>query len=315
MTPTGDRLSSSRAVVRSGIFNVAGFGASALYMLLLVPIVLHYLGSEQYGLWTAVLAITGYIGLADLGLSTSFVTYIARYVTEQDYRQAGRVVHLGLLFYLLVTGVMAVLSIVAGDFFFGLLRIPGELLPLAHQTLYLAVGVFGVTSAAGVYGSVLGAIQRVDLSNYLTMILRGARLIAITNVLDAGMGVAGMLAAEGFVTALNVPVLLMFIHREVPGMPLGRFSYDHQLMKRMLKFGTQVQVSRLAEVVQAQWDKLVLTRALGPHWFLRFPPWMPRSSRTGFVPRSSAPHGILRSSPPHCLAWLSCLRIRCSGSG
>lgn len=263
MTPVGDRLSSSRAVVRSGIFNVAGFGASALYMLLLVPIVLHYLGSEQYGLWTAVLAITGYIGLADLGLSTSFVTYIARYVTEQDFRQAGRVVHLGLLFYLLVTAVMAVLSIVAGDFFFRLLRIPGELLPLAHQTLYLAVGVFGVTSAAGVYGSVLGAIQRVDLSNYLTMVSLGVRLLAITIVLDAGMGVPGMLAAEGIVTALNVPVLLMFIHRELPGMPLGRFSYDHQLMKRMLKFGTQVQVSRLAEVVQAQWDKLVLTRALG----------------------------------------------------
>jgi len=263
MTPIDDRLSSSRAVVRSGIFNLAGFGVSALYMILLVPIVLSYLGREQYGLWTAVLAITGYIGLADLGVSTSFVTYIARYVAEHDYRQAGRVVHLGLLFYLLVTAVMLVLSVVAGDFFFSMLRIPPGTLPVARSALYLAVVVFGVTSVAGVYGSVLGAIQRVDLFNILAIVSYGARLGTITAALSAGMGVQGLLGAEAIVTALNVPVLFMLIRRELPEMPLGWLSYDHQLMKRLLRFGIQVQVSRLADVVQAQWDKLVLTRALG----------------------------------------------------
>jgi len=263
MTPVDDRLSSSSAVVRSGIFNLAGFGAAALYMILLVPIVLHYLGREQYGLWTAVLAITGYIGLADLGVSSSFVTYIARYVAAHEYRQSGRVVHLGLLFYLLVTLIMLVLSTVAGDFFFTMLRIPAETLPLAQQTLYLAVAVFGVTSIAGVYGSVLGAIQRVDLFNVLAIASYGARLVVITLALSSGLGVPGLLLGDALVTALNVPVLLILIRRELPEMPLGWLSYDHDLMKRMLRFGVQVQVSRIADVVQAQWDKLVLTRALG----------------------------------------------------
>jgi len=263
MTRIDDRLSSSSAVVRSGIFNLAGFGASALYMVLLVPIVLYYLGREQYGLWTAVLAITGYIGLADLGVSTSFVTYIARYVAAHDFRQAGRVVHLGLLFYLLVTAIMVVLSYVAGEFFFTLLRIPEGTLPLAQQVLYLAVAVFGVTSVAGVYGSVLGAIQRVDLFNMLAIGSYAARLLVITLALSLGLGIPGLLLGDALVTALNVPVLLVLIRRELPEMPLGWLSYDHDLMKRMLRFGVQVQVSRIADVVQSQWDKLVLTRALG----------------------------------------------------
>jgi O-antigen/teichoic acid export membrane protein len=263
MTPVDDRLSSSSAVVRSGIFNLAGFGASALYMILLVPIVLHYLGREHYGLWTAVLAITGYIGLADLGVSSSFVTYIARYVAAHDYRQSGRVVHLGLLFYLLVTLIMLGLSSVAGDFFFTMLRIPAETLPLAQQSLTLAVAVFGVTSVAGVYGSVLGAIQRVDLFNMLAIASYAARLVVITLALSLGFGVPGLLAGDALVTVLNVPVLLILIRRELPEMPLGWLSYDHALMKRMLRFGIQMQVSRIADVVQTQWDKLVLTRALG----------------------------------------------------
>ncbi|HSQ75792.1 MAG TPA: polysaccharide biosynthesis C-terminal domain-containing protein [Bacteroidota bacterium] len=263
MTPVDDRLSSSSAVVRSGIFNLAGFGASALYMILLVPIVLHYLGREHYGLWTAVLAITGYIGLADLGVSSSFVTYIARTVAAHEYRQSGRVVHLGLLFYLLVTLIMLGLSSVAGDFFFTMLRIPAETLPLAQQTLTLAVAVFGVTSVAGVYGSVLGAIQRVDLFNMLAIASYAARLVVITLALSLGFGVPGLLAGDALVTVLNVPVLLILIRRELPEMPLGWLSYDHDLMKRMLRFGIQMQVSRIADVVQTQWDKLVLTRALG----------------------------------------------------
>ena len=96
-------LSSSRVVVRSGLFNIAGFLASAVYMVMLVPMAKGFLGNEQYGLWTAVLAITGYIGLADLGLSTSFVTYLARFVAQGDLRSANRVITHGLLFYLLAT--------------------------------------------------------------------------------------------------------------------------------------------------------------------------------------------------------------------
>lgn len=263
MSDTIDRIASSRAVVRSGIFNLAGFAASAVYMIVLVPLALHYLSGEQYGLWTAVLAITGYIGLADLGLSTSFVTFIARFVTERDMTSAGRVVHLGLVFYLLVAAFMFLLSYLAGDMFFALLDIPAGLLPLARTTLYLATLVFGVTSVAGVYGSILGAIQRVDLVNILSIVAYAVKLGAMALVLDAGWGIPGLLLVEAAVTSLHVPVLLIIIRHELPGFPFFRWSYDHGLMRRLFTYGVQLQVSRLADVVQAQWDKLVLTRALG----------------------------------------------------
>jgi hypothetical protein len=134
MTPIDDRLSSSRAVVRSGIFNLAGFGVSALYMILLVPIVLFYLGREQYGLWTAVLAITGYIGLADLGVSTSFVTYIARYVANLDYRQAGQVVHLACC-SISCHGGHDCAQRCSRRFLFSMLRIPPGTLPVARSAI------------------------------------------------------------------------------------------------------------------------------------------------------------------------------------
>lgn len=263
MSDTIDRIASSRAVVRSGIFNLAGFVASAVYMIILVPMALHALGSEEYGLWTAVVALTGYIGLADLGLSTSFVTFIARFLTERDMERAGRVIHLGLVFYLLVTVLMLALAIAASGAFFGALGIPAGLLPVAHTSLLLAAAVFGITSVAGVYGTILGAIQRVDLVNILTIVSSAVKLAVMWVVLENGGGIPGLLLVEAGVTLLHVPVLLVIIRREIPGFPLFRWSYDHALMKQLFRYGIQLQVSRLADVVQAQWDKLVLTRALG----------------------------------------------------
>ena len=52
-----ESLSSSRAVVRSSFFNLIGFGVSVLYMVLLVPLVVRYVGIDQYGLWTLILAL------------------------------------------------------------------------------------------------------------------------------------------------------------------------------------------------------------------------------------------------------------------
>jgi hypothetical protein len=43
------RLDSSQAVAQSALFNLAGILASALYALLLIPLIVGYVGVEQFG--------------------------------------------------------------------------------------------------------------------------------------------------------------------------------------------------------------------------------------------------------------------------
>jgi O-antigen/teichoic acid export membrane protein len=260
---TTDHLSSSRVIVRSGIYNIAGFFASALYMIVLVPVATRFLGKEQYGLWTAVLALTGYIGLADLGLSTSFVTYIARYVALGDFKSANRVVTHGLLFYLLVSSVMLIVSILASPVLFHFLNINESDWATARSALYLSVGVFAVTSVAGVYGSILAAVQRMDLFNVQFVGLLAAKFTCTWAALVAGYGVNGMFIADLAATMMSVPVVLYLAKRAVPGLVHRWDGYDKTLMGTMLKFGLRLQVSRIADIVQMSYDKLLLTRYLG----------------------------------------------------
>ncbi len=263
MTQIEETLASSRAVVRSGMYNLAGFAASSLYMILIVPVALHFLGIESYGLWTMILALAGYLGLVDLGLSTSFVTYLARFIATGDYDRAARVVHSGLGFYGAVTAVMMGICLVGADPVFRLLRIADQDMATSRTALFLAVGGFFVTSVAGVYGSVLTSIQRVDALNAVIIGSMAVRFAAIVASLSAGYGVAGLLVAEIVVTLFTVPILILLIRRQLPGLPFSWRGYDHALMKTLLRFGLHLQVSRLADMVQQQWDKLLLKPFLG----------------------------------------------------
>jgi O-antigen/teichoic acid export membrane protein len=258
-----DPLSSSRAVVRSGVFNLAGFVVSAAYMFLLVPVALHHLGMEQYGLWTIVMAITGYIGLADLGLSTSFVTYIARFVAVRAYDDAVRVVYLGVIFYVGVTLLMFGVSLAVSSWLFDFLRLAPAQASAARTALLLAVGLFGVTSVSGVFGNTLAAIQRMDVVNGIVIATLAVKLAVIILVLMNGWGVAGLLAADVAVTAAGMPVFLFFTRRFLPEVHLRWKGYDHRLMMTLVRFGVQIQVSRLSDLVQLQFDKILLTRYVG----------------------------------------------------
>src|SRR3954467_6374256 len=52
-------------------------GSNLFSTLIVVPIALHYLGSERFGVFTTVVAITAMIGFADLGLGNGLINAVA----------------------------------------------------------------------------------------------------------------------------------------------------------------------------------------------------------------------------------------------
>ncbi len=188
MTAPAGNLASSRAVVRSGVFNLLGFFASAAYMFLIVPVALGALGQEQYGLWTTIAAVTAYLALADFGVSTSFVTYIARFVTTREYAKASRVVQLGLLFYGAVSVVLILATMALAGSGLAMLRIPQEQAALARDALLMILSTFALTAIGSVLGNALAAVQRMDLVNGTAAVALVVKFCVIILFLHAGWG-------------------------------------------------------------------------------------------------------------------------------
>ena len=87
------------------------FWSFALFFIL-TPYIINHIGVERFGVWTIVGVLTGYLGLFDLGISTSFVKYIAEYYTHRDFEKINHVVNTGFLFYLVFSFVVIALSMI-----------------------------------------------------------------------------------------------------------------------------------------------------------------------------------------------------------
>ncbi len=279
-----ESLSSSRVVARSAFFNLLGFGISILYMVFLVPLVVRYVGVEEYGLWTLLLALTGYVGLVDLGIGTSFVPYIARYASLGSHDDVNKVILHGLLFYTLFSVLILGIGYFISPWLFALVRIPVPYLESARSLFLVALVGFAFSTIAGVFGSVLNALQRMDSYNiFLSVVLLG-KFGAILIALSLGYGLFGLMMADLIVTAASLAPLLVLTRKHFPRLALKWQGYDSVMMKTLLKFGTQLQVSRLAEAIQAHFDKLILSRFIG-------------LSAVSMYDFGSRPGGRLRSLP------------------
>jgi O-antigen/teichoic acid export membrane protein len=256
-------LSSSKVVAHNAFFNLIGFLVSIGYMVFLIPILLKYLNLHEYGLWSLLTALTGYVVLLDVGLGMSFVKFIAEFAAAQDYDRLGKVIQHGLLFYFVLS-----LLVLGGGFLvfpilFRILNIPESLYGIARLGFFLALLNAVGSSVSGVFGSVLTGLQRTDLYTLFVAGMMVTRFVAVVFLLRAGYGLAGLMGSELATTLLLGVPFILATRRLLPHLSFRFQGYDREIMARLFRFGWRMQVTRFGELIQLQFDKLLLTRYIG----------------------------------------------------
>src|SRR5882672_10468869 len=74
-----NRTAPSSRLARNILSNWTCYVFSMALNFFVAPYVVRHLGNEQYGVWTIVLSLTGYLGLLDLGVRGAVTRYTARY--------------------------------------------------------------------------------------------------------------------------------------------------------------------------------------------------------------------------------------------
>ena len=99
-----------RGVALSWLARVCGL-AIAFFV---TPILVHGLGEATYGLWSIVMALTGYYGLIDLGIGKANTKYIAEFDAKQDDKSVQRVVDTSVSAYAVMALVISMIAVVLG---------------------------------------------------------------------------------------------------------------------------------------------------------------------------------------------------------
>jgi O-antigen/teichoic acid export membrane protein len=91
-TPEGRSKERYRRVGLTALASIAAKGLNVVTLLVTVPLTLHYLGVERFGLWMTISSLIGMFCFADLGMNAALKTLVAEADGQSDQEKACRLI-------------------------------------------------------------------------------------------------------------------------------------------------------------------------------------------------------------------------------
>ena len=223
--------------------NIIQAVASALLLFALYRNINTILGVEKLGIWSVVLASASAANLANFGLSSSVVRFVARDRAQANDRRAGHVVDTAML-------TLAALVAIALPFLYaGIANLlphlfKAEDLSQALEILPYALISFWLNIIANVFVGALDGCQRMDLraalviSGQIVLLLLAIWLLPTHGLL----GLAWAQICQGVFLVFTGRILLT---RALPAFPLFAVTWRKGVLKEMFGYGANIQVATL----------------------------------------------------------------------
>ena len=269
------------------VINIAFTAAS-------VPLALHYLGKEQFGLWALAQQITGYLILLDLGVSSAVSRFIADRKDDVNGGGYGSLLLTGAIVFA-IQGLLIAIAGVAFSFFApALFAVPDHLASDFTNVLIISTFLAGLSVALRTLGAPLWAFQRMDVSYGLGSLTLLTSLAALWGGFHLGWGIYSF-AFAGIPAAILCPTITLLIcwksgfypsagHWGRPNLPLFRaiFSFGQDVV--WVAMGSQlVNASQIMILSRVVGLNAAATFAIGTKLFTT------GQQLTGRIIESSAP--------------------------
>src|SRR5438067_3196825 len=249
-------------VTRSVFSNWFGLMANLLIAFFLSPFVVHRLGNAAYGIWALVLQLTGYMGVADVGLRSALVRFVSRLRAQRDSQGLSELMSSTLLLYLACAGICLIGGGLLAFLVLPRLHIPSNLIGDARITLLVATLILATDFAFATFQGCLAGLSRWDLRN----------LVAVgVLVVRSGLTVAVLLANHGLVALAFVQlgaslaghVAEVYIVRwQLPDLRLSLQSFKKSFMRPVLSQSFNSFLIALGVGVNYEVDAIVIAAFL-----------------------------------------------------
>jgi O-antigen/teichoic acid export membrane protein len=231
---------------------------SGIVLFILYRYLIEYLGSEQLGLWSVVLASTSVTRLSDMGLTGSVVKFVARYYALKDNKQASEVVQTAAISIACVMGVLCLAVYPLLDNLLAL-AIPAASIPQAMSILPWAVFSLWLGSIAGVFQSGLDGCQRMDIRNLL-MIFSNIFFLAAAVWAVPNFGLVGLAIGQSLQVMLLMLISWLALRKQLKTLPWLPMFWRKEKFKEMFGYAVNFQINSIAILLFDPLTKLLMSR-------------------------------------------------------
>ena len=257
---------------RAGMTAFTSYIAKGLTMLMgfvSVPLTVHYLGAERYGVWLTISSLLFWVALTDFGLAGNSLVNVLSEAVGNDDREAARH-YAASAFWALV----AIALIIGGVFMAAFHSIPWRAIfrvsdatstQELKSTCALVLTLFVINLPLSLLRSLYNAHQDGYLANIWGIVSGVVSLLGLIVVTRLHGGLPQLVIAVGGVPAL---VLLANAYhafvRRYPWLAPAPSAVRWACIRRLLKLGGKYMIMQLASLGIYQSQAMIITQMLGP---------------------------------------------------
>jgi O-antigen/teichoic acid export membrane protein len=143
--------------------------ANVVYTVLSIPLALHFLTREEFGLWAVVGQITGYFALLDFGVGASVSRILVDYKDDVNGGEYGATLKTASIVFVFQAAGIFLVGAFGSHLFAQLLQIPRHLRPDFQMLMFLQCSVAALNFVTTPFWLPLWSHQRSDIVNFASV--------------------------------------------------------------------------------------------------------------------------------------------------
>jgi O-antigen/teichoic acid export membrane protein len=231
----------------------------AIAMFFFTPITVRGLGADAYGLLALVAALTGYLGLIDLGLSQALLRYLSYYRALDEGRPMLAIIRVAILWFTLAGAVAGLFLIVGAEWLArDVLDVSAELLPTAVIVIRLSAVNLVLALLVSVGTALPMSFLRYDISAGMSGVFGTLATVGAAAIVWLGHGIV---AISLFTMASHLIALSLYLYFGRRLMHTVRHDAGptwREIRRDVLSFAGIVALNRVGTTMAAQTNRLVI---------------------------------------------------------
>ncbi len=258
-------MSDLRLVLRGVMAQWLSLATRGVFAIILVPIVLHELGAESYGVVVLVGVIVALSQLIDLGFGQALSRELTEHRIKGDNELRGNVTSTGLFFYMLMACVISSILVINADAVLSSIGIGENLLKVGKLLLFAyALPILSISLLTPPFAANLISYNRFDVLRAIELavtIVNGVVLITLLPIVDnkivAWISVTTSVRVLGFVATIIMAKTIC------GNLGISIFRVRFFRFFEVIKLGLQMYIMQLATMLTDKSDPIILSHFRG----------------------------------------------------
>lgn len=246
------------------ILSYVSIFASTVVQLLYTPFLISKLGQSEYGLYSLVSSIIGYLTVLDLGFGNAIIVHTAKYRATGEKKKEKTLHGMFNLIYIgigIIAGIAGIILALFSDNIFGSTLTIDELQKMKTMLFILSFNLF-ITFAFSIYSSIITASEEFIFQKLLAIINTIAKPLLMIPILFMGYKSIALCLV---ITFVNIAVLIsnyIFCKKKLK-VNLEFNGFDKTLFKTIISYSFWIFLTQIVDKINWSADQFILGAVSG----------------------------------------------------